>query len=85
MAIFDSMCGKNGYTLKDDTRAAAETFFAQLFENRGENFGNARDVRNLFEDMVVRQADRLAALDTAPDKDALMTIEPNDFLPPTQE
>ena len=55
-------------------------FFNELFDNRDENFGNARDVRNLFEDMVVRQADRLASAE-APDKDALMTIEKSDFLP----
>ena len=80
MAIFDSMCKKNSYVLTDEARATAVEFFNELFENRDENFGNARDVRNLFEDMVVRQADRLAAAE-APDKDALMTIEKCDFLP----
>ena len=80
MAIFDSMCKKNSYVLTDEARETAEKFFIELFENRDENFGNARDVRNLFEDMVVRQADRLASAE-APDKDALMTIEKSDFLP----
>jgi len=84
MEIFEGMCSKNGYTLTDAARTAATEFFAELFANRGDNFGNARDVRNLFEDMVVRQADRLSALETVPDKDTLMAIEPNDFLPPTE-
>ncbi len=81
MAIFDSMCKKNGYVLAEDARGTAEKFFNDLFANRDENFGNARDVRNLFEDMVVRQANRLSASEGEPDKDALMTITEADFLP----
>ena len=78
--IFEGMCKKNGYALDDEARETATEFFNQLYENRDENFGNARDARNLFEDMVVRQADRLSA-EEAPDKDALMRITKSDFLP----
>ena len=42
------------------------------------NFGNGRTVRNLFEDAVSRQADRLSAL-AAPTKDELMTLLPEDL------
>ena len=34
-----------------------------LYEDRDENFGNARDVRNLFEQAVARQSDRVARLE----------------------
>ena len=78
--IFEGMCKKNGYALDDEARETATGFFNQLYENRDENFGNARDARNLFEDMVVRQADRLSA-EESPDKDALMRITKSDFLP----
>ena len=71
--IFEGMCKKNGYAMDGEARDTAVEFFQQLYENRDENFGNARDARNLFEDMVVRQADRLSA-EEAPDKDALMRI-----------
>ena len=81
MAIFDSMCKKNSYVLTDEARQAAVSLFNELFENRDENFGNARDVRNLFEDMVVQQADRLSQMAEVPDKDTLMTIEKSDFIP----
>ena len=84
-AIFDSMCKKNGYTLDAEAQETAKVFFDQLYENRDANFGNARDARNIFEDMVVRQADRLAALEEAPDKDALMTVTKEDFLPEGSE
>ena len=73
MEIFCSMCEKNGYTLSDDSRAYAEQYLKELYENRDENFGNARDVRNLFERAVARQSDRVAALE-APSKEELMAL-----------
>ena len=80
MRIFEGRCEKNGYVLSDEAREAASDYFTKLYEERDANFGNARDVRNMFEDMVVRQADRLS-IETAPDKDALMEITRADFLP----
>ena len=80
MRIFEGRCEKNGYVLRDEAREAASDYFQKLYEERDANFGNARDVRNMFEDMVVRQADRLSA-EEAPDKDALMEVTKADFLP----
>lgn len=71
--IFLSMCRKNGYAPDADCRAFAEALFARMYENRGANFGNARDVRNLFENAVAAQSDRLAALD-APTVEQLQTL-----------
>ena len=85
MEIFEGRCKKNSYVLTDGAKEAAAEFFDRLYENRDANFGNARDVRNLFEDMVVRQADRLSALDAPPDKDALMEITREDFLGAEEE
>ena len=82
--IFDGMCKKNGYAMTDEAHETATEFFRQLYENRDENFGNARDARNLFEDMVVRQADRLST-EERPDKEALMRITKEDFLPAPEE
>ena len=81
--IFEGMCRKNGYAMTDEARETATEFFKQLYENRDENFGNARDARNLFEDMVVRQANRLSAEEN-PDKEALMRITKEDFLPSSE-
>ena len=78
MEIFLGLCEKNGYVLTDGAREFAERSFAALYAERDENFGNGRDVRNIFEDMVVRQADRVSALD-APDKDALMQVLGSDL------
>ena len=37
-------------------------FFYDLYERRDQNFANARDVRNIFEKILARQANRLAEL-----------------------
>ena len=73
LAIFQSMCAKNGYTLDDKATEYAESYFKTLYEERDENFGNARDVRNVFERAVARQSDRVAALEK-PGKEELMAL-----------
>ena len=78
MSIFFSMCEKNGYTPDETCRTYAADLFKQLYEERDENFGNARDVRNLFERSIARQANRVAALET-PTKDDLMTLTADDL------
>ena len=85
MKIFGGMCKKNGYQLDETAQPAAEQFFNELYENRDANFGNGRDVRNLFEDMIVRQADRLSTVEGTLDKDALMCITTADFLPESED
>lgn len=78
MEIFRSMCEKNGYTLDESGGTYAAKLLYDLYENRDENFGNARDVRNLFERAVARQADRVAVLEH-PDKEALMALTEADL------
>lgn len=78
MAIFRGQCRKNGYTLSADAESAALKLFDELYAERDDNFGNGRDVRNCFEDMVVRQSNRVAAME-APTRDDLMTILPADL------
>ena len=78
MEIFRSMCGKNGYTIGNEAEKYAEAYFAGLYEERDENFGNARDVRNVFERAVARQSDRVAALE-APTKEQLMELTVGDL------
>lgn len=79
MAIFNGMCEKNGYVLDNEARTCAEELFRQMYEGRDDNFGNGRDVRNMFENMVVRQADRVSKAET-PDKAALMAVIKSDLV-----
>ncbi|MCI9155999.1 MAG: AAA family ATPase [Lawsonibacter sp.] len=78
MEIFRSMCKKNGYTLSEGGEKFMEKDLQALYEERDENFGNARDVRNLFEQAVARQADRVSQLE-APTKEQLMELWPEDL------
>ena len=76
--IFQSMCEKNGYTLDEAAGAYARDFLDEMYENRDENFGNARDARNFFERAVSCQSDRVAGLETV-DKAALMALTQADL------
>ena len=78
MEIFRSMCKKNGYTLSEEGEQFMEKDLQELYEERDENFGNARDVRNLFEQAVARQADRVSQLE-APTKEQLMELRREDL------
>ena len=84
MEIFRSQCKRNGYALAEDAEKWAAEDFNDLFENRDENFGNAREVRNLFEKAVARQADRVAALE-APTKEQLMELTLADLRDETED
>ena len=83
MEIFRSQCKKNGYTLSKEAEEWATADFKDLYETRDENFGNARDVRNLFEKAVSRQSDRVAQLE-APTKEQLMKLLPEDLKEPEE-
>ena len=76
--IFMLNCKKHGYVLSDEADRRLTEKLTELYDTRDENFGNGRTVRNLFEDAVSRQADRLSALE-APTKDELMTLIPEDL------
>ena len=81
MEIFRSMCKKNGYTLSEEGEQFMEKDLQGLYEERDENFGNARDVRNLFEQAVARQADRVSQLEE-PTREQLMELKPEDLEEP---
>lgn len=78
MAMFRLQCEKNGYKMTEASEKKARALFDRLYEERDGNFGNGREVRNRFEDMVVKQSNRVAMMD-APTKEDLMTLLPQDF------
>ena len=77
-SIFLSMCKKNEYILSPEAAEKVKKLLNRLYEQRDENFGNARDVRNLFERAVSRQSDRIASLEN-PSKEDLMTLKEEDI------
>lgn len=77
LSIFDMQCKKGFYQLDGDARQMVREFIQE--ENADSiSFGNARGVRNIFERILVNQANRLAALETV-SKDDLMKITPQDI------
>lgn len=79
LAIFEGRASQNDYCLSESARSAVEERLQTIYDQRDENFGNARTVRNLFETAVANQANRLAAVD-APTDQQLQTIEAEDLI-----
>ena len=62
MGIFDMNCKKYDYEMADDVRTQVRAMIVQRKLAAVENFANAREVRNLFEEIITNQARRVAAM-----------------------
>jgi len=72
--IFSAMCVRSEYILTDDAKEYAREHFRMIYEERDENFGNARHVRNFFENIVTVHSDRVSSLDDHTRDDLTMVI-----------
>ncbi len=59
--VFVSLCTQGGYTFETEFGQALWNQLQEQYENRSENWGNARAVRNFFETVISKQATRLSA------------------------
>ena len=78
LCIFDMRCQSSCYQLADDARTLVRDYIAEESADQ-ESFGNGRGVRNLFENIIVAQNNRLAKLETLTRED-LMQITADDIL-----
>jgi len=76
LTIVEQLCRANHYALEYETRQALAKHFARM--PRGETFGNGRAARQVFEQMLGRQAYRLAQSPDAPEID-LVRLLPADL------
>ncbi len=76
--IFMGRVVRNDYRLNAEADETIREHLRELYEDRDDNFGNGRDVRNLFEKIVANQANRVAMLD-APTDDDILTITKDDL------
>ena len=76
--IFKSMCDENNLILEEKADEFVKTHFVEMYNNRGENFANGRDVRNLFETVLANQANRMASNLNISDEE-LSTLTYEDF------
>ena len=77
-AMFRSNAKKSQYILSSDVERDLGAFIAAQVANRDRKFGNGRWVRNLFEQTVAHQAERVSDI-ANPTHEQLMTIEMRDI------
>ncbi|HON77600.1 MAG TPA: AAA family ATPase [Spirochaetota bacterium] len=75
--IFDIFSGNAAFTVDEEARAVLLDLITQLHEKRNRQFGNGRLVRNIFERIVERQANRIAGITPLTDE-ILCTIKKED-------
>jgi ATP-dependent Clp protease ATP-binding subunit ClpA len=76
--IFMMQCKKYQYKLTEEAEAAAREKIIKMEAEKGENFANARAVRNLFEKIITNQAARVSVLENV-DDETLTTITMEDM------
>ncbi|MBC2866305.1 AAA family ATPase [Streptomyces mexicanus] len=72
VAITENMCAQHQYELGEGTAAALAAHFERMPRDAG--FGNGRAARGVFEEMVDRQAMRLASLDRVGERDLRLLL-----------
>ena len=75
--IFHRMAAQSGLVCPPETAAKVLALCTRLYAGRNEQFGNAREIRNLFEAAVRNQSTRLVASGQC-DREALTTLLPED-------
>ncbi len=78
LEIFKKTASERNFTLSPDAEAKCLRYFAFLYASRTKTFGNARAVRNFFEELVRTQAIRLSALEN-PGNEELQAITLTDI------
>ena len=77
--IMETMAEDAGLTIEEGAKERILKQLDNMKEEEWEDFGNARGIRNMFEKIVINQANRLVLLD-APAKEQLMTIVAEDVV-----
>ena len=78
--IFLNFARKGGYTLDSMAEDAVRRRLTMLYNGRGSDFGNAREVRNLFDEVKINLATRLAEEGGSHTKEERKTIKMEDVL-----
>ena len=76
--IFFQLCAKSEYSIAPAARRMLCDYFEGLYINRDKNFGNGRDVRNVFENIITEQSRRVARMNNPTDAE-MTTIDVQDI------
>ena len=73
--IFMLHCNAQNLSLSEDCEEYLKRYFSDLYDNRGADYANGRDVRNYFEKVIRARANRLADGDmTSLTKEEYLTV-----------
>ncbi len=75
--ILKMMADKSGMTIEDDALELVQIYLECMSAEAKKEFGNARGIRNLFEKIVTKQADRIVLMEK-PNVDDLKIIKAED-------
>lgn len=78
VAIFDMNCKKYDYHVEEDAKKHIREMIVQRKLEKSENFANAREVRNLFEEIITNQARRVILMEN-PTNEEMMEITMDDL------
>ncbi|MBQ4641657.1 MAG: AAA family ATPase [Oscillospiraceae bacterium] len=78
-AIFQSLCKKNAYTADQKASKLIKDHLGALTKSAGDDFANARTVRNFFETVIAKQATRISG-EKDPSTELLSTITEADVM-----
>ena len=81
--IFYMNCKKYDYKVEDDVKHQIRALITSRKMGSIDNFANAREIRNLFEEIITNQAKRVSTLES-PTNDDMMTICLDDLKDLTQ-
>ena len=68
------MCVESDYVLSKQAEIEVKKILKEKYEGRDKNFANAREVRNLYESLIISQADRIYKIKYL-SKNSLMRLE----------
>ena len=72
--IFEGQCKKNQFTLTEEAKQLVLDYFTKRCDAHEENFANAREVRNLFEEIITNQARRVSTLEAPTQEEARLVL-----------
>jgi hypothetical protein len=78
--IFLKFCQEAEYVVNSRCLVVLSFLFGLAYEQRRDDFGNARFVRNVFEEVTVRHSQRLTSTGQHLDKAKLMQLDPSDLM-----
>ena len=78
--IWEMNCKKYNYTFSLEAKEMIEDIIKKREASKGENFANARDIRNMFETIITNHATRVSEMEDPSDNDltTIMTMDIRD-------